>query len=91
MVQPGAKLNIEKLDAVEGGVISFDQVLLAFDEKNCEVGKPTVKNVKVEARVLKQARARKIIVFKYHSKTRYRKKNGHRQPYTQVEITKVAA
>ena len=55
------------------------------------VGTPLVKGAKVEAKVLKQARARKVIVFKYHSKTRYRKKHGHRQHFTEIEITKIAA
>ena len=91
LVQPGQKLKVEKLYAQEGGKIVFDEVLLASDDKKTEVGTPYVKDAKVEARVLKQGRAKKVIVFKYHSKTRYRKKKGHRQHFTEVEIIKITA
>lgn len=85
MVSPGQKLKIEKIEAPEGGDVSFDQVLLIGGEKT-EVGTPTVEGARVEAKVLKQARARKLIVFKYRHKTRSRKKKGHRQHFTEVEI-----
>lgn len=85
LVSPGQKLKIEKLETPEGSTVSFDDVLLLGGEKT-EVGTPTVGNAKVEATVLKQARARKVIVFKYRHKTRYRKKKGHRQHFTEVEI-----
>ena len=91
LVLPGQKLKIEKLDAKEGGKIVFDEVLLVSDDKKVEIGAPLVKGAKVEAKVLRQGRAKKIIVFRYHSKTRYRKKKGHRQPFTEVEITKITA
>lgn len=90
LVTPDQKLKIEKLDAKEGGKIVFDEVLLVFDDKKTEVGTPVVGGVKVEAKILKQGRARKVIVFRYHSKTRYRKKKGHRQHFTEVEITKIS-
>lgn len=86
MIAPGQKLKIEKIDAGEGGDFIFDEVLLAGDEKSLQIGMPALAGIKVEARVLKQGRAKKIIVFKYHNKTRYRKKQGHRQPFTEVEI-----
>jgi len=89
IVSPGKKLKIEKLDAPEGGKVVFDQVLLVGDGDNVEIGKPLVLNVKVEGKVLTQGRARKVIVFKYHRKTRYRKKKGHRQHFTEIEITKI--
>ena len=89
LVEPGKKLKIEKMNAKEGGKIVFNEVLLAFDNKKVEVGTPLVKGAKVEAKVLKQGRNRKVIVFRYHSKTRYRKKKGHRQHFTEVEITKI--
>ncbi len=73
----------------EGGKVIFDEVLLVSDDKKTEIGTPLVKEAKVEAKVLKQGRDRKILVFKYHAKTRYRKKKGHRQPFTEVEITKI--
>ena len=89
LVEPGKKLKIEKLNAKEGGKIVFNEVLLVSDDKKTEVGTPLVKGAKVEAKVLKQGRSRKIIVFRYHSKTRYRKKKGHRQHFTEVEVTKI--
>lgn len=89
LVSPGQKLKIEKIDAKEGDNFVFEEVLLAGDEKNLQIGTPFVADAKVEARVLKQSRDRKIIVFKYHNKTRYRKKQGHRQYFTEVEITSV--
>ncbi len=89
LVSPGQKIKVEKLDANEGDIFLFDQVLLAGEDKNAEIGTPTLKGAKVEAKVLKQGRGRKVIVFKYHAKTRYRKKKGHRQSYTEVEIKKV--
>ena len=89
LVSPGEKLKIEKLDAQEGKNFVFDQVLLTDDGKKTEIGTPYVKGAKVEAKVLSQGRAKKIIVFKYHSKARYRKKKGHRQPFTEIEIMKI--
>lgn len=67
----------------------FDKVLLVADEKGAKIGTPYLEGSKVEARVIKQARAKKVIVFRYHSKTRYRKKKGHRQHFTEVEITAI--
>jgi large subunit ribosomal protein L21 len=86
MVAPGLKLKIEKLDAKAGDVFNFDQVLLAGDDKKVEVGTPHVSGARVEAKVVRQGRRDKVIVFKYHAKTRYRKKKGHRQPFTEIEI-----
>jgi large subunit ribosomal protein L21 len=88
-VSAGAKLQIEKLDAEAGGNVSFKNVLLVADGAQVEVGAPHVKGAEVEAKVVRQARDRKVIVFRYHSKTRYRKKKGHRQHFTEVEVTKV--
>lgn len=89
LVAPGQKLKIEKLNASEGDNFTFDEVLLMGDENSLQIGAPLVAGAKVAARVLKQGRAKKIIVFKYHNKTRYRKKQGHRQPFTEVEINKI--
>lgn len=91
LVRSGQKLRIEKLDAQEGAKIIFGEVLLISDDKKTEIGTPRIQGAKVEAKVLKQGRGKKVIVFRYHSKTRYRKKKGHRQPFTEVEITKIAA
>ncbi len=89
-VSAGQKLKVEKLDAKEGDNFSFDKVLLTADGDNAKIGTPYISGAQVEARILKQGRADKVIVFKYHSKTRYKKKKGHRQPFTEVEITKIA-
>jgi len=89
LVFPGQKIKVEKLNAKEGDQFTFDEVLLVSDGKKTEIGAPLVKGAKVEAKVLKEGRGKKIIVFRYHSKTRYRKKKGHRQPFTEVEIQKI--
>ena len=89
LVSPGQKLKVEKLDVKEGGKIVFDEVVLTFDDKKTEIGTPYIKGAKVEARVLKQGREKKVIVLKCHARPRYRKKKGHRQPFTEVEITKI--
>ena len=88
-VSPGTKIKVEKLVS-EGEGFVFDKVLLVSDGKEVKVGKPYLEGSKVEAKVVKQGRAKKIIVFRYHSKTRYRKKKGHRQPFTEVEVTKIS-
>lgn len=87
-VKQGDKLKIEKLPNKEGEIIVFDQVFLIADEKNVELGKPTL-NKTVTAKILKHDKADKIIIFKFHSKKRYQKKQGHRQGYTEVEIIKI--
>jgi|SRR3989344_1516171 len=88
-VAPGDKLKIEKLEAAEGESVNFDKVLLTADGEKVSVGSPYVSGALVEGKVLKQARNKKVIVFKYSSKTRYRKKKGHRQYFTEVEIIKI--
>ncbi len=88
-VAAGNKLKVEKLEAEVNGNVVFDKVLLTVDGEKVNLGKPLVAGAKVEAKVLAQGRADKLIVFKYHSKTRRRKKNGHRQPFTEVEITAI--
>jgi large subunit ribosomal protein L21 len=88
-VRVGDKIKVEKLNAEEGSNFIFDKVLLKAKDDTVLIGMPYLENEKVEAKVLKHGRERKKIVFKYHSKTRYRKKKGHRQPYTLVEITNI--
>lgn len=88
-VAVGNKLKIEKVEAAVDGKVVFDKVLLTVDGEKVNIGAPEVAGAKVEGKVLKQGRNKKVIVFKYHSKTRRRKKNGHRQPFTEVEITKI--
>lgn len=89
LVTPGQKLKIEKINAEEGDSFVFEEILLTSDRQNLQIGTPMVAGAKAEAKVLKQGRARKIIVFKYHNKTRYRKKQGHRQYFTEVEIKNI--
>lgn len=89
IVSSGTKIKVEKLDAEAGAGFSFDKVLLRVSGEKVEVGTPYLSEAKVGGTVLRQARDRKKIVFKYHSKTRYRKKKGHRQHFTEVEIKNV--
>ena len=88
-VSAGDKIKIEKIPAKEGEAVNFDKVLLKADGEKVEVGAPYLKGAKVEATVLRQGRAKKKIVFRYHSKTRYRKKKGHRQHFTEVKIESI--
>ncbi|HPZ08013.1 MAG TPA: 50S ribosomal protein L21 [Candidatus Eremiobacteraeota bacterium] len=85
-VQPGDFINIEKLEKQKGEKVTFDKVL--FYAKNNEhiIGKPYLENVSVKGEVVEQFRDKKVIVFKYKPKKRYRKKQGHRQYYTRVKI-----
>ena len=85
-VTEGTEIFVEKLDAVAGDVVSFDQVLM-LDSK---IGSPYLTDVTVEGEVIKNGKQKKIKVFKYKSKDRSnRKKQGHRQPYTKIRITKI--
>ena len=90
-VAEGDLVFVEKLDAKEGEKVTFDQVLLVSDDGKVKVGTPTIKGAKVEATVVKQGKAKKIVVFKYKAKKNERKKQGHRQPYTQVKIEKISS
>lgn len=87
-VEEGSKIRIEK-HASQDGACTFDHVLLSADGKTVHVGQPYIEGAVVEGKVLKEGRDKKKIVFKYHSKNRFRKKHGHRQPYTEVEITAI--
>ncbi|AST92730.1 50S ribosomal protein L21 [Sutcliffiella cohnii] len=89
-VEEGQVVYIEKLDAVEGDTVTFDKVLFVGGE-NVKVGSPVVEGASVTAKVEKQGRAKKITVFKYKAKKNYRKKQGHRQPYTKVTVEKINA
>ena len=86
-VEEGTVLYVEKLDANAGDKVVFDKVLMA----NWITGRPYVKSAKVTAEVIKHGKQKKIIVFKYNPKKKYRKKQGHRQPYTKIEIKKIEA
>jgi len=88
-VQEGDVIRVEKIKVADGETVKFDKVLLVADEGKLNVGKPYVDGAVVEALVENQGKAKKIIVFKYKAKKDYRKKQGHRQPYTQVKIEKI--
>ncbi len=84
-VTEGTILYVEKLDAEAGSKVELDKVLMVNDK----VGNPYVDGAKVIGEVVKQGKNKKIIVFKYNAKKNYRKKQGHRQPYTKIEIKKI--
>lgn len=89
-VSPGEKIKIEKIPGEAGSKTIFDKVLLAADSAGeARIGTPYIDKALVEAEILKTARDKKKIVFRYHSKNRYRKKKGHRQLYTEVKITDI--
>ena len=88
-VKEGDVLFIEKIKAEAGEKVVFDKVLLVSNEGDLNVGSPYVESAKVEADVLEQGKGKKIIVFKYKAKKNYKKKQGHRQPYTKVKIEKI--
>lgn len=88
-VQKGDTLFVEKLEAEAGDKIDFDKVLLVSKEGELLAGKPYVDGAKVVANVLEQGKAKKVVVFKYKSKKNYRKRQGHRQPYTKIEIEEI--
>ena len=89
-VAEGDVLFVEKLNAEEAATVKFEQVLAILDGENTKIGTPVVEGAKVEAKVVKNGKAKKITVFKYKAKKNEKKKIGHRQPYTKVEITKIA-
>lgn len=84
LVKPGDKIQLEKLEALEGAPVSFDKVLF----HDGAVGKPYISGAVVSGKVLKQGRGKKVHVLKYKSKSKYRRKIGHRQAFTEIEITK---
>lgn len=88
-VAEGDVVFFEKLETEEGKKVTFDKVILVSEEGKVQVGNPYVKGVKVEGKVVSHGKAKKIIVFKMKAKKNYRRKQGHRQPYTKVEITKI--
>ena len=88
-VLEGDTVFFEKLDAEEGKKVTFDKVILLSDDKEVKVGNPYVKGVKVEGKVVSHGKGKKIVVFKMKAKKNERRKQGHRQPYTKVEITAI--
>lgn len=89
LVKKGDKIQVEKLSGEAGSTVNFDQVLLTSNGTDVNLGKPFVSGAKVEGKVLKQGRGEKVRVFKYKAKSKYRRTIGHRQSFTEVEITKI--
>lgn len=88
-VSEGETVLVEKLDGEVGSDFVFDKVMAIVDGDNTKIGTPYVDGAKVSATIVKQDKSKKVIVFKYRSKTNYRKKTGHRQPYTKVTIKSI--
>lgn len=89
-VAEGDVVFFEKLDVEEGKKVTFDKVLLISDGKKVTIGQNTVKGAKVEASVIGHGKGKKILVYKYKAKKNYRKTQGHRQPYTKIQIEKIS-
>ena len=87
-VTEGDTIYVEKLEAAEGDTVSFDVLMLGKDD-GAVIGTPVVAGAKVQGKVLGQVKSAKVVVYKYKAKKNERKKQGHRQPYTKVEITAV--
>lgn len=90
-VSEGDVLFIEKLELEEGAEVTFDKVLVVADGENIKIGTPAVSGASVSASVVKNGKSKKIYVFKMKRKKNYRRKKGHRQPFTKVEIKKINA
>ena len=90
-VAEGDTLFIEKLPAEAGDAVTFDQVLAVIDEDKATFGTPVVEGAKVEANVVKNGKGKKVMIFKYNPQKGYRRRQGHRQPYTKVTIGKIEA
>ena len=88
-VQEGETLRVEKLPGDVGAEIAFDDVLMFSDGETVQVGTPRLDNVTVKGTVIEQGKARKIIVFKYKRRKRYRRKQGHRQQYTAIKVDSI--
>jgi len=88
-VQEGDVIFVDRLDSEENSTVSFDKVLAVSDEGNMSFGTPYVEGASVSGKVIGHGKGKKIIVFKYKPKKGYRRKQGHRQPYTKVQIEKI--
>ena len=88
-VREGEVLRVEKIPGEIGTPVSFDKVLMTSDGASVNIGQPFLENIAVSGHITEQAKAKKILVFKYKRRKRYRRKNGHRQPYTAVKIDSI--
>lgn len=89
-VAEGDTIFIEKLEAAENDTVTFDKVLAVMGDDGNTFGTPVVEGAKVTGKVIKNGKSKKVIVYKMHPKKNYRRKQGHRQPYTKVEISSIA-
>ena len=91
LVKGGNKINLEKISGNEGDFFDFDKVLITGNNtaEELKIGKPYIEGSVVKAKIIAQKKDKKVIVFRYHSKNRYKKKKGHRQPITEVEIIEI--
>jgi large subunit ribosomal protein L21 len=89
-VQQGEVLRVEKIAGEIGTPVKFDRVLMFSDGENVSIGQPVLEDVAVEGHIVEQGKAKKIIVFKYKRRKRYRRKQGHRQAYTAVQVDRIA-
>ncbi len=90
-VSPGDTIDVEKLPNEVGEQVELDEVLLVANGSKTKIGKPLVKGAKVKATVTRQARGRKVIIFKFRSSSRYRRRKGHRQHFTRLRIDEIVA
>ena len=90
-VQEGEVLRVEKLTGEVGSQVAFDQVLMLSDGENVKVGQPVLEGVQVKGHIIEQGKHKKILVFKYKRRKRYRRKQGHRQMFTAVKIDAIEA
>lgn len=90
-VTPGDVIRVEKLDAEVGSEVTLDRVLLIANDEDIKVGTPVVDGAKAVAKVVSHGKGKKIRIFKYKPKKNYRKRQGHRQPYTELSIEKIEA
>lgn len=90
-VEPDALLQVASIDTEVGQTVTFDEVLMVADGDDVKVGSPAVAGATIEAEVVEHGRSRKIVVFKKKRRKNYRRKNGHRQGYTQLKITGINA
>lgn len=90
-VAPGSVIQVEKLEAKEGETVTFDKVLFVNKDGQVKVGTPTVEGATVKGTVKEHGKGKKVVVFKYKPKKNYRRKQGHRQPYTKVVVDEINA
>ena len=90
-VSPGDSIDVEKLPYEVGEQVELDEVLLVANGKGAKIGRPLVKGAKVKATVTRQAKGRKVIIFKIRPSKRYRRRKGHRQHYTRLRIDEIVA